>query len=240
MASIQKCKYVFGAKRFATKKCAQDHFRSMCSAGEVHTPEAYEELSDLLAGHPDAAAKRGCGVSGFAVAAAPAPYAHQRCFYVVRADGTMTDFSTIACLSRPTSRTVVLKALRACVWKEIYDAKRRAFDARGTVTCPLTSAELTWQECHADHAAPRTFEIIGEFFVMLHCKTYDEFLDSHVTCEENAVPCVDERMGEKFRTFHGRVARIRLISGVKNLSVASAHRMTKCVPGQVILDTACL
>jgi len=104
--------YVAAAKRvqlghhvFETKKSAQEHFKAILNTPQrlPHrlAPTEAADLLSLLQYHPRAADKIGSGVLAFDVDMAPRiPGANvpTRCFWVVRVDGSRTDFSYIKCL----------------------------------------------------------------------------------------------------------------------------------------------
>src|SRR5262249_27747926 len=85
--------------RFATKKATTDFFREMLHRyrlGEVVGAEDDACLDALLGWHPEAAEKRGVGVSHFFVGGS----SHgTQCFFIRRADGSEIDFSFRWCVS---------------------------------------------------------------------------------------------------------------------------------------------
>ena len=58
------------------------------------------DLAALVKRHDEAGEKVGSGIAHFVVANAPEPYTTQRCFWIVRSDGSRTDFSYQHCLEK--------------------------------------------------------------------------------------------------------------------------------------------
>ena len=57
-------------------------------------------LRALLKRHDEKVEKIGCGVDYFVVDSAPDPYGYQRCFWIVRRDGSRIDISYQHCLEK--------------------------------------------------------------------------------------------------------------------------------------------
>ena len=229
-----------GTTTFPSKRAADSYLKLILAKGNgyVVTEEEFSVLNDLLSRHPEAEAKRGCGVSTFIVDRAP-DYGWQCCFHVVRIDGSSTDFSRHACLRPDNSRTEGLRCLRDVVADDIQTAKRRKFDeCGGTIRCPITGLDLDWKQCHADHEQPMTFEVICSTYVEGHLGiSFDEFRRRHIVHGDNSIPHVVNSVKEEFKTYHNRMARIRLIHGVRNCSQAHQFRMSRSGDGYVTLYT---
>ena len=111
-----------------------------------------EFLNDLLELHPRCMEKVGTGVHGFKFDTNP-EYTNTRTIFIVRTDGSETDFSWIKCIDGETSERLKKAALGNAVMDQIIAFKQQAF-SNGQVLCPKTGEELTWQRCHVDHRAP--------------------------------------------------------------------------------------
>jgi hypothetical protein len=233
-------KITLGNTTFPSKRAADRHLLTIINKGNgyVVTEEEFSVLNDLLNRHPEAESKRGCGVSTFIVDRAP-DHAWQSCFHVVRIDGSSTDFSRHACLKPDNSRTEVLRCLRDVVAEDIQAAKRRMFDERGgTIKCPITGLYLDWKQCHADHEQPMTFEVICSTFVEGHLGiTFDEFRRRYIVHVDNSVPHIVDGLNHEFTTYHKRMARIRLIHGVRNCSQAHQFRLSRTQDGYLSICT---
>ena len=227
-----------GGVAFPSKAAADRYLKLILAKGDgyVVTEAEFAVLNDLLSRHPEAEAKRGCGVATFIVAPAP-DHGWQLCLHVVRTDGSSTDFSRHACLKPDNARTESLRCLRAVVAADIQAAKRRMFDkSGGAIKCPLTGLALAWEQCHADHEQPMTFEVICTTYVEGNLAiSFDEFRRRHILHADNAVPHVVAGVRDEFAAYHHRVARLRLIHGPRNCAQAHKFRMKRTRDGYVAL-----
>ena len=96
---MAKCKAVsVGTQHFNKQKDADFFVRELLNGQplKVAIPEPHHSfLCALIALHPRAAEKIGCGIAHFTV-----EYALHgtRCFYLARVDGSKTDFSYLKCI----------------------------------------------------------------------------------------------------------------------------------------------
>jgi hypothetical protein len=88
----------FGPLHFAKKGDAAAHLKAMLhryDVGDKVSTHDAQVLIDALAHHPEAAAKKGCGISHFSVRSADFG---TKCFWVNRTDGTSEKFSYRGCI----------------------------------------------------------------------------------------------------------------------------------------------
>lgn len=115
---------------------------------------------DLIHRHPDAKRKIGCGIAYFEIRVSPGNHG-RRSFWLVRLDGTATDWSYLKCLYPDGSkRSYLLHALRAAVVDQILDFKQRAL-ANGE-HCALTGKPLD-EHCVVDHHKPSFDKLVNAF-----------------------------------------------------------------------------
>jgi len=125
--------------------------------GRITNTEDIAFLVELLARHPAADSKIGCGVDHLEIR--QTRYKTPG-FWLVRCDGSETDFSYRVCISGAQShRTLVLAALRCGVADQILDFKTATLSAGAR--CPLSGEPLD-EKCHVDHTPPFT-ELAAEF-----------------------------------------------------------------------------
>ncbi len=145
-------------KAFASRGAAILYFRDMLnrySPGERVAGADEGDLAALLTRHPEAATKIGCGMDHIEVRLAP--QMGTQCFWIVRPDGTSTDFSFMSCISGKgkSISQEFREACRMAIQNDVARAKRSHFeqhqDASGRVPCELTGRPLTMEEAHADH-----------------------------------------------------------------------------------------
>lgn len=155
---MSKVPYVVGGRPFATKTELAKHVQGLlhrAALGEELTTH-YTFLCDLLARHPDASNKLGCGIDRFWVEINK-PYA-TRGFHFKRVDGVCGSFSYRECLSPSTHKQDVRKAARHAVRDQIAEFRAQAL-ATGK-WCALSGRRLTPTTIEIDHVAPRTFDAI--------------------------------------------------------------------------------
>jgi hypothetical protein len=220
-------------KQFAKRGAAIDHFRSMLnrhSIGQVvHQPDA-DDLADLVLRHPEAVEKIGTGIDHFEIRAAP-QFGGQ-CFWIVRTDGSATDFSFMTCV-RGKGKTVSQEFREACrmaIQNDVAKAKQAYFDQNqdgsGRVACEVTGQALTIDEAHADHRDPMRFEVIVAAF--LASKNRDEPDSAWLTKSKDrqaVTTFVDIALRDEFRAFHKRLARLRWIEKRENLSLGGSGQL---------------
>jgi hypothetical protein len=120
--------------------------------------EAFFRL--LLQRHPAVTEKIGCGVDHFEIR--PNQF-RSPAFWIVRVDGTETDFSFNVCINGKghSRRAVVHNAFRSAVVDQISEFKLSILRAGGA-RCALTGEPLDGS-CHADHVIP--FKALADTFI---------------------------------------------------------------------------
>ncbi len=177
-----------------------------------------EFLSDLLELHPRCTEKVGAGIRGFKFDTNP-EYTNTRTIFILRTDGSETDFSWIKCIDGETSKRLTKAALRNAVMDQIIAFKQQAF-VKMPVLCPETGEELTWQYSHVDHHAPKTFEVLIDEWLDSEGLSLDEIPISASRDRSFFRELTDERQRQSWHSFHDRHKQLRLLSPFANLSVA--------------------
>lgn len=214
--------FTIGGFLFRTKKAAQEEIRrrlALYADTEPFRGEDEQFFLDLLEHHPQATIKIGCGVKGFSVARNPAY--PTRCLYLIRTDGSSTDWNWTECL-RPTPHHMkVRRALRALLEPQMLAFKQRFFDgAGGCVCCPITGALLLFTTAHVDHIPPLTFERLFQDFVQAeHLDLASVQLSTEGKDNVYQDTLADESLAARWLAFHGDRAKLRVISAHANLSV---------------------
>jgi hypothetical protein len=221
-----------GFAKFNTKTEAKEHFKEMLNKYEVgqlvNDAEAVQ-LACLLEQHPDAYDKIGSGLSVFRVGNA---IYGTKCFEIVRADGSSTDFSYIACIDgRPSPFQEAVSAMRHEVQGDIMDAKRRYFakyaDNDGRVVCPLSGDKITLEEAHADHAPPHLFAVLAKLFLAVHKIVPDRNTVTPPADNQYVPRLTDRQLADEWRSFHHEQANIRAVKALANLRNSAASKIRK-------------
>jgi hypothetical protein len=209
---------IIGDIYFPRKGAAQQACRDLLyryTPGSVIDDSSDEAfLHDLLDLHQDAAGKRGVGIDHFEVRLTEE--FHQPGFFIVRTDGTVTDFSFLRCLTPATHRERVLTAMRRAVKDQVVAFKHDALAENGTAVCAVTGAVVTASDIHIDHHDP-DFLTLAEDYVAEH-GGFDSFGivngDGVIGAEFS-----DPTMRDAWAAHHRQVARLQVTSVQANLSL---------------------
>jgi hypothetical protein len=212
-----------GFMEFKTKKDEEDYYRRMLAGyadGErVSVPDT-SDLAALVLRHPHAREKIGAGISHFT--AGPSIY-KSRCFFLHRIDGTFEDVSYLTCIRKPTSaRSDVIAAMRQEIQDDVLDAKRKYFlehaDEEERVRCGETGELITYDEAHADHALPLSFNVLATLFLAAR-KIEPSF---EIIARDGQFGCAlaDRTLALEWKQFHHANAHIRIISRSANSALA--------------------
>ena len=209
--------YRLGGTTFATKEAVGDRARQIKDShkpGDELSPDEFRFMVDLLARHPDAAEKIGKGVRTIIIRANPK--FGQNEFYLIRVDGTATDFSYKQCLRPFTHASKCKFAFRRAVDDQVNAVKRTVFPRSGMrVPCPITGEPMTWETAHVDHEPPRTFALLLETYLSERGIDYDmiALLEPEAGIGKHLPPALEA----DWAVWHSRYARLRVISAEANL-----------------------
>jgi hypothetical protein len=208
-----------GSRSFALKKDVEQVCREILyryEPGSRVIESADEQfLLDLLELHPQQNEKFGGGVAHFEVRANPR-FVRQRTFYLVRVDGSETDFSFMKCLRPPSHRQLVMGAMRHEVSNQVYEFAEAAYSSGAPVLCAVTGQVILRTEAHVDHSSP-TFLELAEQFVIEH-GGWDEMVIARAD-GLIGVQLGHEDQARAWRDCHRRRASLRIVSVQANLSL---------------------
>lgn len=216
-----------------TQKAATDHFRTLRDRYPDGLPiEDANDHSDLVAlverfdaAHGESELKAGSGIDHFEVRTNFGAGGATRGFWIIRKDGSETDFSFIWAIRgqpKPLSQEFA-DACRAAVLSDIRTAKRAFFyehaDELGFVECEISGDLLTFEEAHVDHADPTFSALVIAFRVERgwHSEVPDGVL-SDAKDGQLTTTFASEEVAMAFRIAHYRKAKLRIISGPENMS----------------------
>jgi hypothetical protein len=182
-------------------------------SGYISDPEAVSVLTDLIRCHVDSDQKIGVGIKAFLVA--PAPNHPGTCFWIERADGTLTDFGIPSCLEGPGPLN--RRSLRMLVRQVIEAYRMKRLGAHGDeFTSDYSGAAFPVAEAVVDHH-PVTFEEIVLRFADQEGIDVDvDLLTRSVDCCSDPVWC-DPTLPDRFLAFHNDFD-LRLVHSRENLS----------------------
>lgn len=159
-----------GGKNFKTKTSLLNYCKYALNNAELNkelTGEWNDVMRDVLSRHEDFTEKTLGGVFEIRVRQC-FMNARNRQFYIIREDGSDTDFSYRKCVS-PTSKSTEIKAtLRAAIRYQVESYKTEYFldhaDSLGYIRCPETNLKVKKAEAHIDHY-PLQFDEIVKIWV---------------------------------------------------------------------------
>lgn len=180
-------------------------------------------MCNVLNRHESADYKIGCGVAAMYVKTVPM-YKNNRCFWLVRQDGSETDFSFEMCLrNKPESRLIKFKqACRSAVSEEVSVFKREFFRTKTKfcAKCPFTGEVITPTQSHVDHAPPWTFDNIVSGFIKEYLVDVDDVEIRGIREDKMLRNEIDnDNLKQRFIDYHNERAELRVISKQANLSI---------------------
>lgn len=155
-------------------------------------------------------------------------------FWVVRQDGTATDFSYIdAVKGKPKGISQdFYNACRQAVSLDLILAKKQAFaqygDDQGRVECELTRKMVTCEEAHLDHAWPYFSHLVSGFRAARGwSRDIPDDIVSAPADRQTTATFLDGAVADAFRAFHHDQAVMRILSREANLKTANSARRPK-------------
>lgn len=214
--------YELAGRKFSSKEAVAQHARSIKDKYKPGTYLEGDELAfmyALLTWHPDAAIKIGAGVKAILIRANP--MYGQNEFYLLRVDGSATEFSYKQCVQPSTPAADFRAACRVAIMPDIVAFSERWF-AQNAVNprCALTGERLTKAKAHVDHEPPTTFQnLLGEF-VRLHDIDMGNVKLLGKTADNTfRLRIADPDLEKAWIEFHRKYAKLRVISEQANLSI---------------------
>jgi len=157
--------YVVAGEFFPTQKALKERIRRVIDEtplGGSVAADDYEFVRSLLDRHPDADQKVGCGVVDLEVDRAK--QYDSICFYLVRSDGTRTDFSWPECITPSTAMDMFKSAARNTIAAHKMNFKVKFFTEHHRPRCPDSGEPISLGWSNVDHAGEWPFErIVTEF-----------------------------------------------------------------------------
>jgi hypothetical protein len=213
---------LIGDRHFPTRGAAVEACRQVLYRHQRGQPIDSADagfLADLLSLHPEADAKIGPGVGRFEVRTNPL-YGGVG-FWVVRVDGTATDFSFNQCLRPSDHRQRALHAMRVVVAEQIIAWRDQRF-AAGRVRCALTGRPVTPNACHVDHIDPTFLELAERFAIREGGWPALQVSTSPEATIGPRLTCPDQR--DRWSDYHRQAAHLRIVTPLANLSRARTPR----------------
>jgi Protein of unknown function (DUF3223) len=206
--------FTVGRRTFRTKSDVQAELRRILYAvpvGEAVGEEDGSLIADLLhdGRHPETLEKIGVGIDHIEVRAAN--YS-TRCFWIVRKDGTDSDFSIKAALNgEPSAKSRVAAALREEIHDEITLFRKEQSDM---VNCAICGSSTSRDSAFVTYVGP-SFDVLTTHFV-------ERYGGWSAIAEEAAGPygrrLVDLDVAAEWHKYHRESAELALAHPKCNLA----------------------
>ena len=201
------------SKSFRSQKAAEDYFRDMLHRygdGDEVNEEDHRLLYELLQRHPEAEVK--IGISGVRSFYRARTDMYKSCFFVMRKDGSTTDFSLRSCITGqpPSLKQEFYEACMQAVSAELMERKRTLFrEAGGTLWCSKTGECVTLTDSEYRHTAPKFREIVNSFVEARGIEVGAVGL-SVGSDMQYVTTFTDAKLEEDFKTFHSEHAQLAI------------------------------
>lgn len=220
-----------GSKTFATKQELKDYVKGVLyrvKKGEPLTGINRKVVDTIFRNHPNYEYKTQEQLYEIAARTSSGPNKQYLEFYIIREDGTETDFSYTAALSGKTCRiTSIKQALRNTVQQQIWDAKVDYFeknqDSKGYVVCPVTNLKMKYKESHADHY-PVKFEAIVANWLSANGLSSATFAVTDGDDNSICMVVTDKELERSFYEYHKEHAKYRIVLAKVNLQAPQGTR----------------
>ena len=220
-----------GSKTFATKQELKDYVKGVLyrvKKGEPLTGINRKVVDTIFRNHPNYEHKTQEQLYEIAARTSSGPNKQYREFYIIREDGTKTDFSYTVALSGKTCRITSIKhTLRNTVQQQIWDAKVDYFeknqDSKGYVVCPVTSLKMKYKESHIDHY-PVKFEAIVANWFSANGLSSATFALTDGGDNEICMVVTDKELERSFYEYHKEHAKYRIVLAKVNLQAPQGTR----------------
>jgi len=215
--------YVINGEHFKTKKALESRVKSVLHNSPLNTRLNESDtklLYWLLERHPFAKTKMGPGVAYMEVR--ENSIYRTRSFWIVRVDGTGTDFSYREALRPSTPEAKFRLACRSAVAPYIAETKANFWVGRSSAICPLTGLNMSFEDSHVHHTGAYDFSSIMEAFI--NQEGIDVNTVEFIGERDNVIGDYfkDQELERRFVDFHNSLAELQVVSKEGNQSAARA------------------
>jgi len=209
---------------FDTKKSATAYVQRILNENELNQPLKDDEFAfilELLKNHPRHKEKLGCGIKTIITRLETEHGGGNRQFFIIRKDGTGTDFSFLQCINGiKKSLSLFKEAARNAVKEQIIDFKEDYFkqnqDTEGRVACQETSVLVNRNECDVDHH-PTGFNYLVESYITDNDIDVSAVGIAGFEDGEQSKRFVDLELAKDFADYHNANASLRIVTKQVNL-----------------------
>jgi hypothetical protein len=214
-----------GTIAFPSRKAAMEYTRALRDRykdGERIVGQDEKFLRDLIDLHSDKDEKIDVGIVYFTVGK-DGKWGTTRCFYLVRGDGSKTDFSFDNCINGKNPVQDVIDAFRVAVADQVISFKSQQFLAGVEIRCPVDASWLTKDNSDVDHIPPQTFiTLVGAWLKENGGTLLDIELVPNADNQWARI-LRDESIILSWQAFHSVHAKLRMTSKNANRSKKSSN-----------------
>jgi len=212
-----------GGKNFKTKQTLTNYCKFVLNNADLDSllqGEWESVMNDVLNMHQDFHGKtkgqpfkigvRACQINPM-----------NRQFFILREDGTDTDFSYYKCISGKSKESRIKETLRACIKYQSDGYKEQYFfenaDRQGYVACAETGLKIRKRDSHIDHFPVQFDEIVKEWVDINNLRSEDIVLVKPSKDNSTFWPFEDQELLQSFLDYHQKVATYRIVLNKVNL-----------------------
>jgi len=211
-----------GGMEFKTKQTLKNYCKFVLNNAKLNSElygEWFEVINDVLKMHDCYDEKTQGG--GYKIGVRTCLInPRNRQFYVLRADGSVTDFSYVKAISSQSKEGKIKDIFRAAINDQTIDYKDTYFnefgDSKGYVICPETNLKVRKKDSHIDHY-PKQFNEIVKDFIDIHNISSESLVIHHPGDNATVWIMEDQELLNKFVEYHHEVAEYRIVLNKVNL-----------------------
>lgn len=209
---IKVCQYIKNETEKQKTNIVKPHF-------------AYFLQNYILKTHWDIVRKVGCGIDHFILDKSPDH--HSKCFYIVRKDGSIIDFSFHESITPRKSQQIVYDACRSAIEQQIRDM-RNMYINKLPFECPITGELIkTKDDFEIDHYDSTFYNV---FRMWVADKDIDELEKNTNHFDDglcSKVCFIDTKIKNDFINFHNSHTHLRAVSKKANQSILKKNNSTE-------------
>lgn len=211
-----------GNKNFKTKTTLTNYCKFILNNADVNSileGECLDVLKDVVVMH-DRFEEKVKGLDYTVGVRACTVNPRNRQFYILRSDGTDTDFSYYKAIGSSSKLRRIKEALRESIREQMITYKDSYFelhsDSKGYVVCPETELKMKRKDSHLDHY-PRQFEEILKDWADTYSIKSDDLVIYPAGDNTNGWLFEDQNILKSFVEFHEDAAEYRVVLNKVNL-----------------------
>ena len=220
-----------GSKTFATKQELKTYVQGVLNTttkGVLLTGLRFKVVDWVFRNHPSYEDKVNGQDYSISVRTSSGPKKTNKEFYIIREDGSETEFSYVKAITGKRSKITDIKhTLRHLVMQQQWDFKKKYFeenqDSKGCVVCPITNLKMKYKESHLDHFPIKFETIVANWFKEnnLTSETF-ELEDGG----DNSVCMIvkDKALEQSFIAYHEQNVQYRVVLAKVNLQAPQGKR----------------